>query len=496
MTNFIFDIYFTLPEIYLTTSIFVLLVYGVLNSGSKVLGYPLLSKTVGLLSIQTLFFTFILVCSFPYLNFFSWNFFLISNLYVLYSKIFLLLSSIIWTCFSFNYINNEKLNSFEYWILVLLTILALFFILQVYDLLVMYLVIELQSLSFYVLASFKRSSEFSTEAGLKYFVLGAFSSAFLLFGSSLIYGFTGLTNFSDFNILFSGFLLENSVLLSGIFTGLVFLASALFFKLSSSPFHMWSPDVYEGSPTNTTAFFAIFPKLVIITLLIRIFTISFYDFFFIWKNLFLSCSFLSLLFGSLGAFVQKKWKRFLAYSSINHVGFILIGFLSGESFGIFSIFMYFIIYVITMFATFSFLIDLRICEYPQQNQVRFIKEIVNFGSINPLLSISLTIILFSMAGIPPLAGFFAKVFVILVGIQSSVYSLIIFSIIMSSIACFYYIRIIQAMYFLKVETWPLFISISKLNSVILGTSCFLLLFYFLDIELFSLLITRITLAFT
>lgn len=143
----------------------------------------------------------------------------------------------------------------------------------------MYLVIEFQSLSFYVLASFKRSSEFSTEAGLKYFVLGAFASAFLLFGSSLIYGLTGLTNFSDFNILFSGFIFDNSFLTSGMFIGLIFLTSALFFKLSSAPFHMWSPDVYEGSPTSTTSFFSIFPKLAILTLLIRIFSITFYDFF-------------------------------------------------------------------------------------------------------------------------------------------------------------------------------------------------------------------------
>lgn len=496
MTNFIFDIYFILPEIYLTVSTLILLVYGVLNSGSKILGYPSLSKPVALLSIQTLFFMSILVSCFPYLNFFSWNFFLVSNFYVIYSKLFLIISGILWIGFSLVYIEKEKINSFEYWILTLLTIIALLFILQVYDLLIMYLTVELQSLSFYVLASFKRSSEFSTEAGLKYFVLGAFSSAFLLFGSSLIYGLTGLTSFSDLNILFSGFLLENSFIVSGMFTGLVFLASALFFKLSSSPFHMWSPDVYEGAPTSTTAFFSIFPKVVVITLLMRVFLISFHDFFSIWKNLFLSCAFFSLLFGSLGAFVQQKWKRFLAYSSITHVGFILIGFLSGESFSIFSIFMYLIIYMVTMFSIFSFLVSLRIYEYPQQSQVRYIKDLTNFGNSSPLLTISLTLVLFSMAGIPPLAGFFAKVFVILVGVQSSMYSLIIFSILMSSIACFYYIRIIQSLYFINTKKWPLFVPINKINAFILGLGCFFLFFYFLDIELFSILITKITLSFT
>lgn len=496
MTNFIYDIYFVLPEIYLATSTFILLVYGVLNSGAKNLGYPLLSTPTALLSIQILIFSGILIFAFPYLNFFSWNFFLISNFYVLYLKLFLIFLSITWTAFSLNYINQEQINSFEYWILALLIVIALLLILQVYDLLIMYLLIELQSLSFYVLASFKRSSEFSTESGLKYFVLGAFSSALLLFGSSLIYGLTGLTNFSDFNILFSGFMLENSFLFSGVFTGLIFLTSALFFKLSASPFHMWSPDVYEGAPTSTTAFFSVFPKVVIITLLIRIFFVSFHDFFLSWKNLFLICAFFSLLFGSFGAFAQKKWKRFLAYSSITHVGFILIGFLSGENFSIFSIFMYIMIYVVTIFSIFAFLIDLRICEYPQQNQVRYIQEITNFSSINPLLTISLTLILFSMAGIPPLAGFFAKVFVVLIGIQSSTYSLVIFSIIMSSVACFYYIRIIQSLYFLKIKKWPLFIPISKINACTLGLGSFFILFYFLDIELFSILIIKITLAFT
>lgn len=496
MTNFIYDIYFILPEIYLATSTLLLLIYGVLSSGSKDLGYPLLSRSIAFLSVQTLSFTSILILTFPYLNSFSWNFFLVFNFYVLYSKVFIIFASVIWTCFSLDYIRKEQINSFEYWILILLTVVALLFILQVYDLLVMYLVIELQSLSFYVLASFKRSSEFSTEAGLKYFVLGAFSSAFLLFGSSLIYGLTGLTNFSDLNILFSGFLLENSFLVFGIFIGLIFLGSALFFKLSSAPFHMWSPDVYEGSPTSTTAFFSIFPKLVVITLLLRVFLISFYDFFPIWKNLFFLGAFLSLLFGSFGAFAQKKWKRFLAYSAITHIGFILIGFLSGENFGIFSIFMYLIVYIVTMFSIFSFIVNLRICEYPQQNQVRYIKEIMSFGSSNPLLAISLSLILFSMAGIPPLAGFFAKVFVILVGVQSGAYSLVLFSIVMSSLACFYYIRIIQSLYFLKVRKWPLFVPMNKKNTFILGTSCFFLLFYFLDIEFFSILITKITLTFT
>nr|YP_009502234.1 NADH dehydrogenase subunit 2 [Porolithon onkodes]ASB29836.1 NADH dehydrogenase subunit 2 [Porolithon onkodes] len=495
MTNFIYDIYVTLPEIYLFLAICGLLVYGVLNGGSLHLGYPLLTRVIGLVSIQILILTSLLGLAIPYVNFFSWNFFLASSFSSVYLKRFLIFLSILWICFTLKYVKKEKINVFEYWILSLLTILAFSLLLQIFDLLGTYLIIELQSLSFYVLASFKRSSEFSTEAGLKYFVLGAFSSAFLLFGSSLIYGVTGATNFSDLNILFSGFLVENSIILFGIFLGLILLICALFFKLSAAPFHMWSPDVYEGSPTNTTAFFSLFPKIVIITLLVKIFVISFYDFINFGKNIFFSCSFFSLLFGTFGAFAQKKWKRFLAYSSINHIGFILIGFTSNDSFNIFSIFMYLFIYVITVVAIFSLILDLRIHNYHQDNQIRFIREILNLGSTNPLLTLSLTLILFSMAGIPPLSGFFAKVFIILAGVQNGVYSLIIFSIIMSSVACFYYIRIIQSIYFLKIDKWPIFTPITKINSFILGISCFLISFFFLDIELFSILLTRISITF-
>ena len=495
MINYLFDIYLTLPEIYLILSIFVLLIFGVLNEGSLYLGYPSLLLPSGLLSLQILIFTWFLIFKLPCSNFVVWNFFLVSSFSSVSLKLFLIKIGIIWISFILKYLCNEKINAFEYWILSLITILALNLLIQVFDILIMYLVIELQSLSFYVLASFKRSSEFSTEAGLKYFVLGAFSSAFLLFGSSLIYGTTGLTNFFDFNILFSGFLIENSLFLFSTFSGLILIISALFFKLSAAPFHMWSPDVYEGSPTSTTAFFSLFPKLIISTLLIRIFIVNFNDFSDIGKNLFLICAFFSLLIGTLGALVQKKWKRFLAYSSINHIGFILIGFSSNESFGIFSIFTYLLIYIITVIAIFSFIIDLRLYQHLGTSQIRYIKDILNCGTVNPLLTFSLTLILFSMAGIPPLSGFFAKVFIILVGIQSGIYNLIFFSIVMSSIACFYYIRIIQEMYFLKIKKWPLYVSLTKINAFILANTCFFITFFFFDIELFSILITRLAVTF-
>ena len=496
MINFSFNLYSIVPEVYLITSIFVVLIYGVLLSVSRSWGYPLILESTALLSIQTLILTTSILVFFPYLDFFSWSFFLTSNFFTVKLKFLILVMGIFWILFSIFYLKKEKINFFEYWIFVLITIVSFFFVLQACDLLVIYLVIELQSLSFYVLTSFKRSSEFSTEAGLKYFVLGAFSSAFLLFGISLIYGLTGITNLSDLNLLFSGFLFEKSFLSLGVFTGLLFITSALFFKLSSAPFHMWAPDVYEGAPTATTAFFALFPKIVILTLLIRIFLLTFHDFYLWWRPFFTLCAFLSLLIGTFGTLQQKKWKRFLAYSSINHIGFILIGFLLGEHISMVGITIYFLIYMLTTFAIFSFLIDCRVVEYPKHTQVRYIKNVTNLAFTNPLLSSSLTLVLFSMVGIPPLGGFFAKVFVLFSGIQNGSYSLILFSIIISSISCFYYIRIIQLMYFKKVSKQLLILPMNKINSMVLGLTCSFIFLFFLDIELFSVLITRMVLSFT
>lgn len=495
ITNFIFDLYFSLSEIYLSISTFYLLIFGVLLSTSKIKGYPLLSNTFSFLTIQIIFFINIFIWSFPYTNFFSWSYFLIGDFFVLGSKLIISFSMIFWVLLSQTYVKQEKLNSFEYWILILLITLALFLILQAYDITTMYLSIEFQSLSFYILASFKRSSEFSTEAGLKYFILGAFSSAFLLFGFSLLYGLTGLSNFLDFNSFFTAFYIKDSSYLLGITVSLIFIISALLFKISAAPFHMWSPDVYEGSPTSVTMFFVIFPKLVIVSLLLRIFFSAFHDFFYIWKNIFFFVSFFSLLIGSLGALLQNKWKRFLAYSSINHIGFIFIGFLSGEWIGITGVLLYIFIYIVTSYAIFSFLLSLRFYEYPNHSQIRYLSEITNLSKINPVVTVSLTIILFSMAGIPPLSGFFAKVFVLLIGIQSNSYFLTLSAIITSSIACFYYLRIIQLMYFTNQKIWIITVPIKKINSLILGSSCIFISLFFMDIELISIPLNRMALAF-
>ena len=490
-----YDIYIILPEIYLLTCICFLLVYGVLMSTSVTKGYPLLSSNIGYLSLQVTLFAFLIVFSTSCFNFTGWNSLILVNSFTQGTKFIVLGSFIFWFFLSLPYTKKEKINSFEYWLLSLLSIVGMLLIVQCCDLISMYLSMEFQSLVFYILASFKRTSEFSTESGLKYFVLGAFSSALLLFGSSVLYSLTGLTNFNDYLIFFSGSLDLKCTLDFGIITGLIFINTALLFKLSAAPFHMWSPDVYEGAPTSITAFFSILPKLVITSLLLKLCLFSFHDFFQIWQKIVFFCSYLSILIGTLLAFSQTKWKRFIAYSSINHVGFILMGLSSGELESIFSVLFYVVIYIITMFALFFFLITIRYYHYPRHYQIRYMKDLTSLATFNPVLALTLTTLLFSMAGIPPLAGFFAKLFVLLPALQNNLYGLTIFAVLMSCVACFYYIRLIKIMYFNKVTNWIVMYPIDKITSLFLGLFYFLTTFIFIDLEIFTLFLTRMSLPF-
>ena len=495
MNNFLYDTYPILVEIFFTFNICFLLIYGVFYSTFSKFGYPLLTYNLGLLTLQTIVCGFFLSINQSRFFLVSWNGFLISDLFTNEAKSIILLVSIAWFLTTFSYIKNERINSFEYWILILLAISAILIILQSYDLLTMYLAIEFQSLTFYILASFKRTSEFSTEAGLKYFVLGAFSSALLLFGSSLIYGLTGLTNLGDI----SKFLIEVSFndisIFIGILTGLILVLIALLFKLSAAPFHMWTPDVYEGSPTPVTAFFSIMPKLAILSLLFRFLIFSFNNYSNFWQNIILVCTILSILIGTLNAFSQNKWKRFFAYSSINHVGFFLLALLAGNIDGISSAILYVIIYIITMLGIFSFILTLRFYHYPKHYQTRYLHDLIFLSKTNPILSLSLSLILFSMAGIPPLAGFFAKAFVLLSALKINALGICIFGVLMSCIACFYYIKIIKEMYFETLTTWAVIYPINKTSSLVLGFSLLFILFIFYDFELISVSITSMSFAF-
>jgi NADH-quinone oxidoreductase subunit N len=306
------------------------------------------------------------------------------------------------------------------------------------DLMVFYMGLELQSLALYVLATFNRDQLKSSEAGLKYFVLSALSSGLLLYGCSLIYGFSGSTNFN----IISNQLNSNEYVLT---FGIVFILVGLAFKISAVPFHMWAPDVYQGSPTTVTLFFTMVPKIAALTVFIRFLYVPFLNLIDQWQMIIVFLSIASMLFGAIAAIGQTNIKRLIAYSSIGHIGYTLAGLATGSNEGIQSSIVYISIYIIMNLALFSCLLMLkRNNEYYEE-----IEDLSGLSKNHPLLSLSLLIILFSLAGIPPLAGFFAKFYIFKAVLEQSMYFLAIVGLLSTVIAAFYYLRVIKIIYFDK-----------------------------------------------
>ena len=313
-----------LPEVFLATSILIMTLHASLLVTSKRLGYPILTLSFGKLSILVLFLTFLLVNNNPISFMLVYQNTFIFDLLTANVKQILLISTI---CCLFIFEDNlirQQINNFEYFILILCAVLGLLFLISSYDLISLYLAIEMQSLCLYVLAASKKNSSFSTEAGLKYFLLGSFSSALLLFGMSILYGCTGTTNFENFTLLLSGVDLDNFSTTSSISNALLFVGAAFFFKIAAAPFHMWSPDVYEGSPTSSTIFFAVIPKIALLIM-----------------SIFFSIC--SVIVGSFAALKQRKLKRLLAYSSVSHVGYLLLAFSANSIEGTQALFFYLVI---------------------------------------------------------------------------------------------------------------------------------------------------------
>jgi len=379
---------------------------------------------------------------------------------------------------SFDYYKDEKITAYEYSILIMLAALGLILLISSYDFLALYLAIELQSLTLYVLATFKRNSEFSTEAGLKYFILGALSSGILLFGISLIYGLTGSTNYETINHLLIGVSLENNENLIGLSIGILFIAVALLFKLAAAPFHMWAPDVYEGSPTIVTAFFAIVPKIGILSVFITIFLETFYGLINQWQHIVIFCAITSMIIGAIGAVTQKKFKRLLAYSAIGHIGYILIGIASATPEGVQGLLLYIIVYIIMSINIFSLYLSL----YDKNTfiKIKNISELSGLSKENGILAITLAIAVLSMAGIPPLAGFASKFYIFLAAIESSMYVLAIIGVLTSVIAAVYYIRLIKIMYFENTSNNVNYKTIDLNKSIILATTLFFILFFMVN----------------
>tara|TARA_B110000908_G_scaffold169190_1_gene225764 strand:+ start:766 stop:2589 length:1824 start_codon:yes stop_codon:yes gene_type:complete len=582
-------------ELFLGISIIYLVLHCTFLSVQK--KYPLIQASVLQLSVLVLFFSSYLVFNehlsvleSSYLN----NTFVMDYVSVS-SKIIIGSLSIFCLLMMQPYVLNQKINNFEYFLLILFSILGLFLLCSSNDFLTAYLALELQSLSFYVLAAFKKNSTFSVDAGIKYFILGAFASSMFLFGSSLLYGVTGTVCFDDFNSLFISVLpgqsniittsdyiasvsecvkvveelglvsyveptlqnldvmvssfdqalthstagssvssvlecvhiveelglvgytestLQNSDFMvsaldqalmnntfsvgsllgdSTVFDGnlikfaLVFIMIGLFFKLTIAPFHVWAPDVYEGSPTSSTFFFSVVPKLAIFVLLLRIFYYSFYGFIDSWRYFIVLVVVFSIIVGSFGGLEQRKLKTLLVYSTISHMGYSLIAFSAGTFESMQMLLSYLIVYSFSGLCVWSIFLATRLKNNYFQKQNKDLTDLVLLGKSNYMLAIFFTTVLFSVAGFPPMIGFLVKMGIFVTAIESSMYFVALISILCSVVGTFYYIRIIKILYFEKVLVGKLYYPINSQSSVIITSLFFLLIFLFINPTLLFLI---------
>ncbi len=417
------------PEIFISIAIMFLLILGVFKKNSSILVYNL--ATISLILLLALIYNLSSISDTSLFNE-SYKIDKLSN----FMKFLMIISGIFVMLTSSKYLQINKLNKIEYPVLVLSSILGMMVMISSNDLIVFYMGLELQSLSLYVLASFNRENLLSTESGLKYFVLSALSSGLLLYGCSLIYGFSETTNF---NII-----LDNSNEIQyGLIFGVVFIIVGLAFKISAVPFHMWAPDVYQGSPTSVTILFAILPKIAALTVFIRFLYVPFINMIDQWQLIIVFLSIASMIFGAVAAIGQTNLKRLVAYSSIGHMGYALAGLATGTNQGIQSSITYMSIYLVMNLAFFSCLFMLR----KNDDYYEKIEDLSGLSKNHPLLAFSFLIILFSLAGIPPLAGFFAKFYVFMSVIEESMYFLAVVGLLSTVIAAFYYLRIIKIIYF-------------------------------------------------
>ncbi len=421
---------FVLPEIFISLSIMFLLILGVFKKNSSVL-------------IQNISLFILIIATIIIFNETA-NIekkFLFNNSVVIdhlssFMKMITLLAAFIVLTISKNYLKLFKISKIEYPILILCSVLGMMVMISSNDLIVFYMGLELQSLALYVLATFNRDNLKSSEAGLKYFVLSALSSGLLLYGCSLIYGFSGSTNF---NIIASQLNSSENVITFGI----VFILVGLAFKISAVPFHMWAPDVYEGSPTTVTLFFAIVPKIAALAVFIRFLYVPFFNMIDQWQMILVFLSIASMLLGAIAAIGQTNIKRLIAYSSISHIGYALAGLASASNEGIQSSIIYITIYIFMNLGLFSFLLMMK----RNDEYYEHIEDLSGLSKNHPLLALSLLIILFSLAGIPPLAGFFAKFYIFKAVIGQSMFFLAIVGLLSTVVAAFYYLRIIKIIYF-------------------------------------------------
>ena len=423
-------IIYILPELFLSLSIMTLLIVGVFVKNSF--------KIINSLTILCLVFAVALVLNQPQETTKIFNDSYLIDKFSMFMKILILVFTLFILTISKDYVKKNDIDKMEYPIIIISSTLGMLLMISSYDLIVFYLGLELQSLCLYILASFKREDEKSTEAGLKYFVLSALASGLLLYGCSLIYGFTGSTNFE---VISNNLDSSNKASIFGI----VFIIVGLAFKISAVPFHMWTPDVYEGSPTSVTSFFALIPKIAALAVFIRFMYVPFINVIDQWQTIIIFLSIASMILGAVAAIGQNNIKRLMAYSSIGHMGYALAGLATGTNSGVQGTIIYLTIYLVMNLGAFGCIFMMKRENIYYEN----INDLSGLSKNHPMLALSFLIILFSLAGIPPLAGFFAKFYIFMAVIENKMYTLAIIGLVTTVISAFYYLRIIKIIYFDK-----------------------------------------------
>ncbi len=455
-----FSLSLATPELILALGAMALLMIGVF-SGARA------SNTVTGLSVALLAAVGVWMLFFP-ADGAAFNGAFVSDSFSRFMKMLALIGSLVTLVMSVGFAQTEKFDKFEYPILIMLSTLGMMLMVSANDMIALYLALELQSLAIYVLAAINRDNLRSTEAGLKYFVLGALSSGMLLYGISLVYGYTGATGFAEIAQALAGG--ERQL---GLVFGLVFVLAGIAFKLSLVPFHMWTPDVYEGAPTPVTAFMAAAPKMAAMALLVRIVMGAFEPIAADWQQIIVFISIASMLLGAFAAIGQSNIKRLMAYSSIGHMGYALVGLAANSPAGVRGVALYMLIYLAMTLGTFAFILAMR----RKEGSVEEISDLSGLSATNPMMATILTILMFSLAGIPPLAGFWAKWYVFLAAIDADLYALAIIGVLASVVGAYYYLRIIKVMWF--DEPVGGFVPMAGELRLVLGLSGAFVLFYVL-----------------
>jgi NADH-quinone oxidoreductase subunit N len=429
-----FNIIPLLPELFLAFAAMGLLIVGV-SGGSRV------TPVIAWMSVVALAVTSLLVLGFTG----DWSRITILNEMLVFDefsavlKLFVLVGSAAAIAMSVRFLAQEQILKFEYPILILFATIGMMVMLSSHNFLTLYMGLELQALSLYVLAAFQRNSLRSSEAGVKYFLLGALSSGMLLFGVGLIYGFTGSLDFT----VVAQTLAASDMIAPGVVVGLAFILAGLAFKISAVPFHMWTPDVYQGAPTSVTAFFAIVPKIAAMGLLIRVLFEPFAAAYESWMQILYALSLGSMVLGAFAGLVQKDIKRLLAYSSIGNMGYILIGVIAGSPQAMSAVIIYMMIYLAMTIGVFAIVIGMR----RNDRTVSGIDDLAGLSKNAPFSAYALAILMFSMSGIPPMAGFFGKLVIFESAVAQEFYILAILGVITSVVAAYYYLKIIKTMFF-------------------------------------------------